>query len=225
MDQPLAVLVDGDNISGKQAAEILTIAGRHGNPVVVRVYLDARRGSDWHGALGYRMLHAGCGKNAADILLALDAMELALSGGMRRFVLASSDGDFSHLALRLRELGAKVIGIGEAKAPESFRASSTAFVELGARAPIALVPKVSSDAAALDRRIRAIIAQHSKNGAGMRITDLANALRLQDGVTLAMVAEKNWRAYLLARPALFELDPKGPDAMVRIRPQGFVQAA
>lgn len=225
MNQPMAVLVDGDNISGKQAPEILIIAGRYGNPAVVRVYLDAQRGSDWHGVPGYRLVHAGCGKNAADILLVLDAMELALSGGMRCFVIATSDGDFSHVAFRLRELGAKVIGLGEAKAPLGFRASCSVFVELGARASVARMPGVSADIALLDERIRNLIAQNSRNGAGMRITDLAQALRRQEGVTLAMVPEKSWRAYLSARPALFDLDPKGPDATVRFRPKGFVHAA
>ena len=48
-------------------------------------------------------MHAGTGKNASDLLLALDAVELALRGDVDHFVIASSDGDFSHLALRLRE--------------------------------------------------------------------------------------------------------------------------
>ena len=73
MTQPVAVLVDGDNISGKNAAAILGIAMKHGDPVVVRAYLDAQRASDWHGAIGYRLVHAGSGKNASDILLAIDA--------------------------------------------------------------------------------------------------------------------------------------------------------
>jgi hypothetical protein len=74
--QHVSVLVDGDNISGKHAAQIRSIAIERGDPSVLRVYTDAQRPSVWHGAIGYRMLHAGTGKNAADILLALGAMEL-----------------------------------------------------------------------------------------------------------------------------------------------------
>ena len=117
MGQSVSVLVDGDNISGKHARQILSVAAQHGELQVVRVYSDAQRNSDWHDAAGYRMQHAGTGKNAADLLLALDAMELLLSRDMRCFVIASSDGDFTHLATRLREHGATVVGIGEAKAP------------------------------------------------------------------------------------------------------------
>ena len=43
MTQPVAVLVDGDNISGKNGAAILGIAKEHGDPIVVRAYLDAQR--------------------------------------------------------------------------------------------------------------------------------------------------------------------------------------
>ncbi|MEH6648299.1 hypothetical protein [Sulfitobacter sp.] len=64
MAQPVAVLVDGDNINGKYAGQILSIAAQHGKPTVVRVYADAQRPSAWRDALGYRILHAGTGKNA-----------------------------------------------------------------------------------------------------------------------------------------------------------------
>lgn len=85
----LAVLVDGDNISGRHAARILEIAGRHAPPTVTRVYTNAQRSSEWHEASGYRMIHAGTGKNASDLLLAIDAMELALSAAVDCFAIAS----------------------------------------------------------------------------------------------------------------------------------------
>lgn len=150
MTQPVAVLVDGDNISGKNAASILGIAMKHGDPVVVRAYLDAQRASDWHGAIGYRLIHAGSGKNATDILLAIDAMDLVHSKAAMCFIIATSDGDFTHLAVRLRELGARVIGIGEAKATRMFRASCSSFVELGAQPTVKLVPKVPTGVTELD---------------------------------------------------------------------------
>jgi hypothetical protein len=225
MAQSVSVLVDGDNISGKHAEQILSVAAKHGEPAVVRVYADAQRPSDWHGALGYRILHAGTGKNASDILLALDAMELLLSKHTRCFVIASSDGDFTHLATRLREHGAKVIGIGEAKAPSAFRASCSEFVEIGKARPVRLVPKPAAIATALDLQIRAMIATHSKNGAGMRIAELAPKLHAQHGIRSSTYPERSGRAYLVARPSLYDLDPRGPEAMVRFRPEGFSKAA
>lgn len=225
MTQPVAVLVDGDNIGGKNAASILGIAMKHGDPVVVRAYLDAHRASDWHGAIGYRLMHAGTGKNAADVLLAIDAMDLVHAKTAMRFIIATSDGDFTHLAVRLRELGAKVIGVGEAKAPRMFRASCSSFIELGAQPTVKLVPKAPTDVTELDLKIRAMIALHSKKGAGMRIAALAREMFVQHEIKISTLPEKNWRSYLTARPSLFDVDPRGPEAMARFRPEGFVAAA
>ena len=225
MTQPVAVLVDGDNISGKNAAAILGIAMKHGDPVVVRAYLDAQRASDWHGAIGYRLVHAGSGKNASDILLAIDAMDLVHAKTTTKFIIATSDGDFTHLAVRLRELGAKVIGVGEAKAPHMFRASCSSFVELSTKPTVKLVPKVPAGVADMDLKIRAMIAEHSKKGAGMRIVELAPKMHVLHGIKISTLPEKNWRSYLTARPALFDVAPRGPEAMVRFRPEGFATAA
>lgn len=225
MTQPVAVLVDGDNISGKNAAFILGIAKEHGDPIVVRAYLDAQRASDWHGAIGYRLVHAGFGKNASDILLAIDAMDLVHAKTAMRFIVVSSDGDFTHLAVRLRERGAKVIGVGEAKAPHMFRASCSSFVELGAKPTVKLVSKAPTGIADLDMKIRAMIAQHSKKVAGMRIAELAPKMHVAHGIKISTLPEKTWRSYLTARPALYDLDPRGPEAMVRFRPEGFAAAA
>jgi len=217
MTQPVAVLVDGDNILG--------IAMKHGDPVVVRAYLDAQRGSDWHGAIGYRLMHAGSGKNAADLLLAIDAMDLCHARTATRFIIATSDGDFTHLAVRLRELGAKVIGVGEAKAPHMFRASCSSFVELGTKSTVKLVPKVPTGVADMDLKIRAIIAEYSNKVAGMPIAALAREMFVRHQIKISTLPEKNWRSYLTARPALFDVDPRGSEAKVRFRPKGFVAAA
>ena len=225
MAQPVSVLVDGDNISGKHAGEIFSVAAQYGEPTLARVYTDAQRPSDWHSAIGYRMLHAGSGKNASDILLALDALELLLSKNVRCFVIASSDGDFTHLATRLREHGAKVIGIGELKAPSSFRACCSDFVEIGTPLYVPLVPKPPTAATALDHKIRIMIRTHSKKGMGMRIAELAPKMHSQHGVRISSYPERSWRAYLTARPSLYELDPRGPEAMVRFRPEAFNHVA
>ncbi|WP_209425733.1 NYN domain-containing protein [Pararhodobacter sp. SW119] len=225
MAQQVAVLVDGENIGARHAARILSIAARHGDPSVVRVYADAQRASDWHGACGYRMVHSGTGKNAADLFLALDAMELALSRHLRCFVIASSDGDFNHVATRLREHGAKVIGIGEAKAPNCFRASCTEFVELDAKPQHSPFHVAFPPVTQLDQTIRAVIAAQSQNGSGIRIAELSARLHALHGVRISTYPEKNWRTYLLARPTLYDLDPRGPEAMVRFRPAGFGVAA
>ncbi|MEZ5723187.1 MAG: NYN domain-containing protein [Paracoccaceae bacterium] len=94
---------------------------------------------------GIRFVHAGTGKNAADLLLSIDAVELALREGYEMFVIASSDGDFSHLAIRLRETGHLVVGCGVATAPARFRTACSRFVELGSAEVHLPVPPAASE--------------------------------------------------------------------------------
>ena len=221
MTERLAVLVDGDNVSGAYASRIAAAAREHGAPDVMRVYADAGCKSEWLSAPGFRMIHAGCGKNASDLLLAIDAMELALSNRLDRFVLVSSDGDFSHLALRLREYGYPVLGMGEVKAPASFRSACSSFAEL---APIAVVAPSSTSAAPkklstndIDRLIRPLIVRDSTDGTGVPISKLSERMYCEHGIRISRHPEKTWRGYLLARPHLYDLDPRGPKAKVRLR--------
>lgn len=225
MTNRVAVLVDGDNISAEYGQHIRAISARQGQIDSARVYFNARAGCNWHDVAGYRPVHAGTGKNASDLLLAIDAMELALTRDFNLFVIASSDGDFSHLAQRLRDRHLTVIGLGEAKAPDMFRMNCTSFVELGERMPCAAPEAKSPTCSKLDRQIRSVIATHSKNGAGMKLTTLAPQMHQKHGVRISTLPESNWRSYLLARPELFDLDPKGPEAMVRFRPEGFANSA
>jgi len=68
------------------------------------------------------------GKNASDIALVIDAMDLLHSGRFDGFCLVSSDSDFTRLAARIREQGADVYGFGEQKTPESFRQACRRFI-------------------------------------------------------------------------------------------------
>ena len=67
-------------------------------------------------------------KNAADIALVIDAMDLMHKGNMDGFCLVSSDSDFTRLAQRLREDGQLVYGFGERKTPETFRNACNRFI-------------------------------------------------------------------------------------------------
>ena len=68
------------------------------------------------------------GKNHSDIGLVIDAMDILHAGKVDGFVLVSSDSDFTRLASRIREDGLQVIGIGEAKTPESLRKVCNRFI-------------------------------------------------------------------------------------------------
>ena len=85
------VYVDGDTVPAHRAAFIRRAAEEIGAPETLRVYGNGANLAAWRDQPGWRFVDAGPGKNAADILLALDVIEAALSGGPRAFVIASAD--------------------------------------------------------------------------------------------------------------------------------------
>lgn len=227
MADRIAVLVDGDNISAVHSEQVLAEAAMLGRVDVARVYVAANTNSTWLITPGYRAMHAGVGKNAADLLLCIDAMELALTGGLETFVIASSDGDFTHLAQRLRERGQHVLGLGEAKATKAFRMACTQFITLKTPQPCAAVSVAKPSApniSTLDKNIRAMIAKHSQKGQGMRVSELSLHMHRVHGLKISSQPERTWRAFLSKRPTLYDLDPCGPEAFVRFRSEGFALA-
>ncbi|HDR29499.1 NYN domain-containing protein, partial [Rhodovulum sp.] len=99
----VAVFVDGDNVPAPHATAILTAAREWGEPHILRTYGQAQNLTPWQKVPGFRFFCAGMEKNGADLLLAIDAIELALTDPPETFVIVSSDRDFRHLAIRLRE--------------------------------------------------------------------------------------------------------------------------
>ncbi len=136
-DRPLlAVLIDADNIPAKFAEPILKEITALGEPALRRVYGDWSGGHlrNWAdkvlelGLVAHQETANTKGKNASDIGLVIDAMDILHAGRFDGFVLVSSDSDFTRLASRIREDGLDVFGIGEGKAPESLRNVCNRFI-------------------------------------------------------------------------------------------------
>lgn len=132
----LAVMIDADNVSSKHAAAMLREISEIGDPALRRVYGDWSNSalSGWHekirelGMTARQQSANTTGKNASDIGLVIDAMDILHSDRFDGFVLVSSDSDFTQLASRLREDGKMVVGIGEAKTPLALRNVCNRFV-------------------------------------------------------------------------------------------------
>ena len=77
---PLALLVDGENLRPDLAATLLARSRAYGDPLIRRVYGDASRLPGWDALPGFRLIHSGRGKNAADMLLCIEAMALVQAG-------------------------------------------------------------------------------------------------------------------------------------------------
>lgn len=126
----VAVFIDYDNIEisvsdtlGKDVDVewkiILETASRTGRTVIRRAYADwaAQSGAqrDLLG-LGIDLVHVSSkrGKNAADIRIVIDALEMLQNpySQVSHVLLVSGDGDFTELVHRLRAAGKFVIGVG-----------------------------------------------------------------------------------------------------------------
>ena len=132
----LAVLIDADNASAKIADGLFEEIAKIGEASVRRIYGDFSnaRSKGWadtlskHAIIPQQQFAYTTGKNASDITLVIDAMDLLHSGRFDGFCLVSSDSDFTRLAARIREHGVDVFGFGEQKTPESFRQACRRFV-------------------------------------------------------------------------------------------------
>ncbi|MBL9012146.1 MAG: NYN domain-containing protein [Alphaproteobacteria bacterium] len=131
-----AVLIDADNASPQIAAGLFEEIAELGEATVRRIYGDfsSSRLNGWsallarHAILAHQQFANTTGKNASDIALVIDAMDLLHSGRVDGFCLVSSDSDFTRLASRIREEGLEVYGFGEKKTPESFRQACKRFI-------------------------------------------------------------------------------------------------
>lgn len=218
----VAVLVDGENISAAFASQVILNASGYGDLIIKRVYGNAQKPSAWDSAPGFKAIHSGIGKNATDLLLSVEAMALMLGGHADVLVIVTSDRDYTHLVAHLCADGHRVIGLGEAKAPATFRKSCSRFVELALPNPIAPVSVDKIDTfplaklALIDAQILELIAKDGDK-TGLPIARLGMMHGLYK-VKVSQTPEKTWRAYLLARPGLFMCDPRGPTAKVRAVP-------
>ena len=132
----VAVLVDCDNVSPETLEYALRVVAQFGRVVLRRGYGNhSTLANKWQSAL-VSLAFTPClqyqyasGKNTSDIALALDAMETMFDDRADIFCLVTSDSDFAHLCRKLRERGATVYIVGEAKTPDALRNSSDQFFE------------------------------------------------------------------------------------------------
>ena len=137
-DLNIALLIDADNVSSRYISGILSELSKYGKITIRRMYGDwsQDRLHSWMKCSSRFSLtpimqpNNTPGKNASDIGLIIDAMDILYTGDVQGFCIVSSDGDFNKLATRLREAGKFVIGMGEKKTPESFRVSCERFIFL-----------------------------------------------------------------------------------------------
>ena len=184
----VAVLVDGDNLSVRFAGRLIRATDPLGNLTIRRVYCNDMSLAGWTEAHSFRVIHSGSAKNGADILLAIDAIDFAHGRHIDTFAIASSDGDFSHIAHRLREMGRHVIGLGEKKAPRAFRLACSEFTELSDPNPVSAFKKLEP----IDKAVHVVLQEQDPKSRGLPLGQL-NALvrRREPAIKISELPEKN----------------------------------
>ncbi len=130
-----AVLIDADNVAAKYTKNILDELSNYGIATYKRVYGDWTRTNlaGWknmaldNAITPVQQYSYTTGKNATDSAMIIDAMDILYSNNVDGFCIVSSDSDFTRLAIRLRESGKHVIGMGEKKTPKPFSTACNAF--------------------------------------------------------------------------------------------------
>lgn len=134
----IALLIDADNTQLNKLEGVLREVSTYGRIVVKRAYGNWKKDilKNWENELKRLAIKAEqqfdyvSGKNASDIALVIDAVNLLHKNMYDAFVIVASDSDYTPLAINLHESGVYVIGVGEKKTPESFRNSCDEFLFL-----------------------------------------------------------------------------------------------
>jgi uncharacterized LabA/DUF88 family protein len=187
----LAVLIDADNTSARIASGLFEEIAKIGEASVRRIYGDFSGLKTWadvlstHAIMPHQNFAYTSGKNASDIALVIDAMDLLHSGRFDGFCLVSSDSAFTRLAARIREQGTDVYGFGEQKTPESFRQACRRFVYTENLLPEASKPDQPQSDAKQGKALK------PASGATPLLRKAINQLENEDGwVSLSLVGKR-----------------------------------
>ena len=131
-----AVLIDADNSSISAISSVLEEVAKYGIASVKRVYGDWSNETlkKWrdvllpHAITPVQQFAYTKGKDATDMILIIDAMDLLYAGALDGFCIVSSDSDFTPLASRIRENGLSVYGFGKKSTPEAFKKACDKFI-------------------------------------------------------------------------------------------------
>ncbi|MCC2592729.1 NYN domain-containing protein [Tessaracoccus sp. OS52] len=203
----VALLVDADNAALGSLNQVLTILGEHGEVNIRRAYGNWFKSAlrAWDTELnrrGIRPIQQSDpvkGKNATDLALVIDAIELHHTVTPDVYGPVSSDSDYTPLAHFLRERGAKVIGFGNANTAASFQAACTLFCVLAD--PNVGKPKTEPKRQpTLAQLLSGAITKNADKQGWARVSAVANHMRQQHGQAAKDHGKSTWTKVLKATP-------------------------
>ncbi len=139
--QNIALLIDADNTSPRGIDPVLTVMAELGQVNIKRAYGNFAKNNlqNWdkithkYGIRPQQQFDLTAGKNATDMAMTIDAIDLLYQGKVDGFGIMSSDSDFTPLVTRLRQDGLIVYGFGSTKkTPAAFKSACTRFIDIDA---------------------------------------------------------------------------------------------
>jgi uncharacterized protein (TIGR00288 family) len=211
----IGVLIDYENVGLSPILSLFDQLSDLGRIIIKRAYADWSKAGDKADQmleLGIEAKHyfriSGSGKNASDICLAIDAIELLYDSPLDTFVIVSSDSDFLPLVSTLRSSGKTVIGAGRrgVVAPSLIR-SCDRYIYLDDGAPQAPARTVLDDPESLLRRaVEASMDDHGEVVAGK----LHNTIRRMDpGFDFRAMGHRTFTQFLNSSPSVKTRRPRG----------------
>lgn len=227
--QKIAMLIDGDNAQLALLEKMLAEAAKYGEVTIRRIYGDFSSPAmkKWEDELKKNAIQPiqqygnTRNKNATDIAMIIDAMDILHSDAVDGFCLVSSDSDYTKLAMRIRESGIFVMGIGKSNTPPSFVNACKIFVKTenlaSEEVPKLIAPlhkkKVSRDTKAVSERdeldsmlIKAFNNTANDNGQAV-LAAMGNYLRkLDPGFDVRTYKCTQLLQLVKSRPELFDVN-------------------
>jgi hypothetical protein len=233
----IAMLVDGENCGPTLLASMFAETAKQGEVTIRRVYGDWTRPSmaNWKQPLQklafqpIQQFHHTAGKNGTDCAMIVDAMDILYGGRVNGFCLGSSDSDFTRLAIRIREQGHFVMGIGSTNTPSVLVAACDKFVFLPSQskkqskepvdASIPMTPRLSAGKPDPLPLLEAVFANLEIGGGWVDISVIGGHLRRIDPQFRPQVyGYRQLNLMCRDQSNIFEVRQQGSTYQIRVRP-------
>ena len=135
-EDKIALFIDCDNISHRSIEGIINELSKYGIVNIRQAYGNWTKDNlkNWEDKLlefaikPIQQFDYSKNKNATDILMTIDAIDLLHTKDIDAFAFATSDSDFTPVVMRVQAEGIKVYGFGEKKTPKPFMAACSQFI-------------------------------------------------------------------------------------------------
>ena len=218
-EKKIALFIDADNIPAKYGKLIIESLQSRGEIFIRRIYGNWEKNSlhGWneyilkYGLNAVQQMDFTVGKNATDMSLTIDAMDVLYQRQAEIFAIVSGDSDFTPLAVKLRERGVYVVGLGKEQASTSFRSACNEFVDLNS---LDVEKNLNQQTESTEKKISATKLPAVKKLPAAKKISAAKKVLVQKKSSAKKVAEKIFPQ--VKENSKVELSPKNPAPVSKI---------